>query len=124
MDGWPDRMPRCPPVPSGARSVTPGAVPAGKALEFGTSRGALPMTRHLARLTLSAVSFSLLAAVPAAAQIDARMLRYPDVSATQIAFTYAGDIWIVPKTGGVAVRLSSPAGEETFPRFSPAGTTL
>ena len=39
----------------------------------------------------------LLAATHAAAQIDARMLRYPDVSATRIAFVYAGDIWLVPK---------------------------
>ncbi len=60
----------------------------------------------------------------ALAQIDARMLRYPDVSATHIAFVYAGDIWLVPKEGGVAHRLSTPPGEETFPRFSPDGKTL
>ncbi len=47
------------------------------------------------------------------------MLRQPDVSATQIAFVYAGDIWVAPKGGGTAQRLSSPAGEESFPRFSP-----
>ncbi len=56
--------------------------------------------------------------------VNARMLRYPDVSATQIAFTYAGDIWVAPKTGGTAQRLSSPEGEETFPRFSPDGTQI
>lgn len=68
------------------------------------------------------------ATVPLTAQppgaVDARMLRYPDVSATDIAFVYAGDIWIVPKTGGTATRLSSPRGEEQFPRFSPDGTRL
>ncbi|MFI5077400.1 MAG: peptidase S41, partial [Vicinamibacteria bacterium] len=80
--------------------------------------------RVLVRLVLSVLSFSLIAAVPAAAQIDARMLRQPDVSATQIAFVYAGDIWVAPKQGGVAVRLSSPRGEESFPRFSPDGRTL
>ena len=58
------------------------------------------------------------------AQIDARMLRQPDVSATHIAFVYAGDIWVVPKQGGVAVRLSSPRGEEQFPRFSPDGSRI
>ena len=63
-------------------------------------------------------------AAPAAAQVDARMFRYPDVSASQIAFVYAGDIWTVPKAGGVATRLSSPAGEEMFPRFSPDGKTI
>src|SRR5881397_1676112 len=56
--------------------------------------------------------------------VDARMLRYPDVSASQIAFVYAGDIWVAPKTGGEAQRLSSPKGEESFPRFSPDGSQL
>ena len=58
------------------------------------------------------------------ARIDARMMRQPDVSAAQIAFVYAGDIWIAPKVGGEAVRLSSPRGEESFPKFSPDGQTL
>ena len=64
------------------------------------------------------------ASVSATAQVDARLMRYPDVSATQIAFTYANDIWIVPKTGGVAQRLSTPKGEESFARFSPDGKEL
>ena len=51
-------------------------------------------------------------------------MRQPAVSATQIAFVYAGDIWLADKSGGVAVRLSSPKGEESFPRFSPDGTLL
>lgn len=57
-------------------------------------------------------------------QVDARMLRQPDVSDTHITFVYAGDIWVVPKTGGAAQKLSSPAGEESFPRFSPDGETI
>jgi tricorn protease len=60
----------------------------------------------------------------APARIDARMMREPAVSATQIAFVYAGDIWIADKGGGVALRLSSPRGEESFPRFSPDGSLL
>ncbi len=58
------------------------------------------------------------------AGIDARMLRYPDVSARQISFVYAGDIWVVSRNGGTAHRLSSPLGEEGFPRFSPDGSRL
>src|SRR6266852_2404142 len=77
------------------------------------------------RITIAPLVVSLmLSAAAASAQVDARMFRYPTVSATQIAFVYAGDIWLVPKTGGTAIRLSSPAGEETFPRFSPDGTRL
>src|SRR5512144_585328 len=79
------------------------------------------------------VSVSMLAPRPVAAQrepaaaprdIDARMFRYPTVSNDRIAFVYAGDVWLVPKTGGTAVRLSSPLGEESFPRFSPDGTKI
>ncbi len=65
-----------------------------------------------------------LAAATASAEVDARMLRYPDVSETHIAFVYAGDIWLVEKGGGTAHRLSSPPGEELFPRFSPDGSQL
>ena len=67
---------------------------------------------------------SFLSAAPIQAQVDARMFRYPDVSATHITFVYAGDVWVVPKSGGVAHRLSSPAGEEAFPRFSPDGAHI
>src|SRR5258706_353856 len=71
------------------------------------------------------VAASLIAtAAPAAAQVDARMFRQPAVSADKIAFVYAGGIWLVAKTGGTAVRLSSPLGEESFPRFSPDGSKL
>ncbi len=60
----------------------------------------------------------------APAPIDARLMQMPAVSKTQIAFVYAGDIWIAPKSGGTAMRLSSPRGTEQFPRFSPDGTQL
>ncbi|MFA8342145.1 MAG: PDZ domain-containing protein [Rhodothermaceae bacterium] len=66
----------------------------------------------------------LMASVSVSAQVDGKMLRQPDVSETHITFVYAGDIWIVSKTGGVAQRLSSPKGEESFPRFSPDGKTI
>ncbi len=56
--------------------------------------------------------------------LDARLMRMPAVSEKQIAFVYAGDIWISPKEGGTAIRLSSPAGEELFPRFSPDGREI
>jgi len=77
--------------------------------------------------TLALASF--LTAAPAftadkPARLDARMMRQPDVSASQIAFVYAGDIWLAPKAGGEAVRLSSPRGEESFPKFSPDGSLL
>jgi tricorn protease len=58
------------------------------------------------------------------AQVDARMMQNPDVSKTHIVFTYGGDLWIVPKDGGTALKLSSPPGQELFARFSPDGSEI
>jgi len=58
------------------------------------------------------------------AQIDAGLFRFPDVSQTQIVFTYANDLWVMPKEGGTAIKLSSPAGVESYPKFSPDGKSI
>jgi tricorn protease len=58
------------------------------------------------------------------AQVDARMMRNPDVSKTQIVFTYGGDLWVVPKQGGTALKLSSSPGQELFAKFSPDGSEI
>src|SRR5258706_7132268 len=50
---------------------------------------------------------------------NARLFRYPTVSDSQIAFVYAGDIWVVSKAGGYALLLTSPQREELFSLFSP-----
>ncbi len=50
-----------------------------------------------------------------------RLLRTPTVSSSQIAFGFAGNIWIVPRAGGDARRLTSFAGEASNPQFSPDG---
>jgi tricorn protease len=49
------------------------------------------------------------------------LLRMPTVSAQQVAFVYAGDLWIVPRSGGEARRLTIEPGLETNPYFSPDG---
>lgn len=54
----------------------------------------------------------------------ARMTRYPAVSAERIVFSYADDLWVIPRAGGLASPLASPAGLETHPRFSPDGRTV
>ena len=50
-----------------------------------------------------------------------KMLRSPTVSARQIAFAYANNIWIVDRAGGDAKRLTSFQGQASNPRFSPDG---
>lgn len=52
------------------------------------------------------------------------LLDEPDVSAEHVAFVYAQDIWLAPRTGGTARRLTSAPGRESRPRFSPDGTLL
>src|SRR5947209_6269878 len=52
---------------------------------------------------------------------QARLLRFPDIHGDRVAFVYAGDIWTVPAAGGTARRLTSHAGLELFPKFSPDG---
>lgn len=63
---------------------------------------------------------SAAAASPVGAQ-GTRLLRHPTASATQIAFVYAGDIWIAQREGGDARRLTSFQGVESFPKLSPDG---
>jgi tricorn protease len=50
-----------------------------------------------------------------------RLLRTPTVSASQIAFAYAQNIWVVPRAGGMARRVTSFPGQTGNPHFSPDG---
>ncbi|MGD1891497.1 MAG: Tricorn protease like protein, partial [Cyclobacteriaceae bacterium] len=71
--------------------------------------------------TLTALLFT---ASTLSAQINAKLMRYPDVSATHITFVYGGDIWIVPKAGGRAVQVTHSPGEESYPKFSLDGSEI
>lgn len=55
---------------------------------------------------------------------EARLLRFPATNGNEIVFSYAGDLYKVPATGGEAQRLTSHVGYEMFPRFSPDGKTI
>ena len=50
--------------------------------------------------------------------------QHPALSKDLIAFGYAGDLWTVPRAGGVARRLTTGVGIETDPVFSPDGSTI
>jgi tricorn protease len=76
-----------------------------------TAKNLLPITLLLACLQ------------PLSAQ-GTRLLRHPAVSRDSIAFEYAGDLWIVPRSGGQARRLTSTPGPETEPFFSPDGSQI
>lgn len=68
-------------------------------------------------IALSAITLSANAA-------EGRLLRFPATNGTDIAFAYAGDIYIVSALGGQAQRLTSHDGYEMFPRFSPDGREI
>jgi tricorn protease len=58
------------------------------------------------------------------AQDTPLLMQRPAVSKTHIAFNYAGDLWIVPRAGGEATRLTTGVGIETNPIFSPDGSQI
>jgi len=63
--------------------------------------------------------------VPAALPAQStRFLHQPDVSARWVAFAYAGDIWLAPRGGGDARRVTSSPTVERDPHFSPDGKWL
>lgn len=77
--------------------------------------------RLVASLLLAALFAFPFAAHASAPEGATLMLRSPTVSATHIAFAYAQDLWVVPRAGGDARRLTSSPGQERRPRFSPDG---
>ncbi len=50
-----------------------------------------------------------------------KLLRFPDVHGDKVAFTFAGDIWTAPVSGGAATRITAHPGMEVFAKFSPDG---
>ncbi|HOU74215.1 MAG TPA: PDZ domain-containing protein [Tenuifilum sp.] len=55
---------------------------------------------------------------------EARLMRFPAVHNNQVVFTYAGDLYTVDISGGVARKLTTHVGYEMFPHFSPDGRTI
>jgi len=59
-----------------------------------------------------------------AADSSVHFLEKPAMNKSEIVFSYAGDLWTVPRSGGAATRLTSAVGFETEPAFSPDGSTI
>src|SRR5574344_2748889 len=69
------------------------------------------------------ISFSTIAA-PATDSQEARLLRFPATNGTDVVFSYAGDLYKAPLSGGQAQRLTSFIGYEMFAKFSPDGKKI
>lgn len=52
------------------------------------------------------------------------LMRHPTANATHVVFSFAGDLWSVARQGGDAVRLTTSAGTESDPTFSPDGKRI
>lgn len=76
-----------------------------------------PRGTLLGALTLAATV--TMAATPMAAQT--KLLRFPDIHGDVVVFSYGGDLWKAPASGGTAVRLTAHPGQEMFAKFSPDG---
>jgi tricorn protease len=68
-------------------------------------------------------SFVALLLLPGFVYADANsvLAQRPAISAKQVVFSYAGDLWIIDRAGGDARRLTAGVGLESYPVFSPDG---
>jgi tricorn protease len=59
--------------------------------------------------------------VPILASAQTKLLRFPDIHGDKVVFSYGGDLWTAPTSGGTATRLTAHPGVEVFAKFSPDG---
>lgn len=76
------------------------------------------MKRLLVSMLLMPAAISVLNAE------EGRLLRFPTTNGQDVVFSYAGDLYKAPLSGGQAVRLTSHVGYEMFARYSPDGNTI
>jgi len=83
-----------------------------------------------ARSCLNALMFGALFAVTAAGPLlavnvkDTRLLSQPAISKSQLAFVYAGDIWVCNLDGTRVRAVTTHEGPESSPHFSPDGSLI
>lgn len=70
-------------------------------------------------------AFVLLPSLVGAMTLDAEsgplLMKNPTVNESHITFSFGGDLWVVPREGGDAWRLTSSPGTEDLARYSPDG---
>jgi tricorn protease len=72
-------------------------------------------------LCLATLVLALLCGAAEARAQTPMLFQTPTISRTHVAFSYAGDIWIVERRGGDARRLTTSPAREIYPVLSPDG---
>jgi tricorn protease len=75
-------------------------------------------------LSIVALWLVLVSSLRGADTLPDGFYRYPTIGGGVIVFAAEGDLWKVPATGGVALRLTAHEGEECFPKISPDGRLI
>jgi len=72
------------------------------------------------------IGWFVAAIIPLYAQVVVKFARYPAPSpdGTQLVFSYQGDLWLAPLTGGQAQRLTVHEGYDFAPVWSPDGKKI
>jgi tricorn protease len=87
-----------------------------------------PQTLRLVYAIISAAGLILVVSLRASAQgpdiNDTRLLSQPAISKSNIAFVYAGDLWVADADGKNVKRLTTDEGVEASPAFSPDGSLI
>ena len=76
----------------------------------------------IAALLCAVVPFA--PSVTAVDPLDTKLLTQPAISASHIAFIYAGDLFLADRNGANVRRLTTDDGTESNPVFSPDGKTI
>ena len=53
---------------------------------------------------------------------EGRLMRFADIYKDKIVFSYAGDLWLVNSSGGVARRITTDPGWNSSPNFLPTAS--
>ena len=65
--------------------------------------------------------FTLYQIEEAAGKMPRPFLRQPDINGEFVVFTSEADLWLASLSTGIARRITSHPGVETYARFSPNG---
>ncbi|HSO88474.1 MAG TPA: hypothetical protein VLQ91_18120, partial [Draconibacterium sp.] len=82
------------------------------------------MKRNILSSILAVAAFLAGFSLFAVNTTDTRLMHQPAISSTHIAFVYANDLWVANVDGSNPRRITSDAGVESNPYFSPDGKLI